>query len=81
MNLSVVGMVFPVSLLIGYFGGRWVGSWFEATRSGGLVGSLLGLAAGFYNVFKMVGDLGSSADETPPANPDADASDDHDHGL
>jgi F0F1-type ATP synthase assembly protein I len=63
-NLSVIGMVFPVALLLGYFAGRWVGSWFEATRVGGLIGAMVGLVAGFYNLIKMVTDLDSPQRES-----------------
>ena len=57
MNVSVVGMVFPVSMVLGYLGGRFVGSWFESAQAGGLIGGLLGLMAGFYNVFKIIAKL------------------------
>ena len=59
MNLSVIGTVFPVSLVLGYLAGRWIGGWFEAARMGGLIGALLGIVAGFYNMFKMVSRFGS----------------------
>lgn len=61
MNLSVIGMVFPVSLVLGYLAGRWIGSFFDAARVGGMIGALFGLVSGFYNMFKMVGRTGSDA--------------------
>ncbi len=54
MNLSVIGMVFPVSMVLGYLGGRWIGGFFEATRVGGMIGALVGIVAGFYNMIKTV---------------------------
>ncbi len=61
MNLSVIGMVFPVSLVLGYLAGRWVGSLFDAARVGGMIGAAFGLVSGFYNMFKMVSRMGSDA--------------------
>ena len=65
MNLSVIGTVFPVSIVLGLLAGRWIGGWFEAARVGGMIGVLVGIAAGFYNLFQMVSRFGSQ-----PRDPD-----------
>jgi hypothetical protein len=57
LDLSAVGLAFPISLLLGYFGGRLVGGWLGNPQLGGLLGALLGIAGGFYNLFKMVSRL------------------------
>jgi hypothetical protein len=57
LDLSAVGLAFPISLLLGYFGGRLVGGWMGNPQLGGLIGALLGIAGGFYNLFKMVSRL------------------------
>jgi hypothetical protein len=53
LNLSIVGIQFPVAILIGFFWGKWLdgmlGSWPWLT----LVFSLLGITAGFVNLFRM----------------------------
>jgi len=67
MNLSVIGMVFPISLLMGYFAGRYIGGFFDATSLGGMIGALVGLLSGFYNMFKMVAKMPASA---PPDSHD-----------
>lgn len=54
LDLSTVGLVFPVAAVLGYFVGGWIGSWFDAVRTGQLVGLLLGIASGFYNLLKVV---------------------------
>ena len=64
MNLSVLGMVFPVSLVLGYFAGRWIGSFFDAVRVGGMIGAVFGILGGFYNMFKMVSAMGSDSSRT-----------------
>jgi hypothetical protein len=66
LDLSAVGLVFPVAMLIGYFGGRVVGGWLGSAQLGGLVGSLLGIAGGFYNLFKMVSRLAPRRTATAP---------------
>jgi len=53
-NLSIVGIQFPVAILIGYFWGRWLdkylgtGPWLMA------IFSLFGIIAGFVNLFRIV---------------------------
>lgn len=56
-DLSTVGLVFPVAALLGWFGGRAVGGWLGNAEVGALVGLLLGIVAGFYNVFKVALEL------------------------
>lgn len=54
LDFSTVGLVFPVSLLIGYFGGMKIGSWFDAADLGSWIGLGIGFLAGFYNLWKMI---------------------------
>jgi hypothetical protein len=61
LDLSAVGLAFPIALLIGYFGGRMVGGWVGNPQLGSLIGALLGIAGGFYNLFKMVSRLAPKA--------------------
>ena len=52
-ELSIVGLQFPIAILLGYFAGRWldgrVGTWPWLT----LVFSIFGIAAGFLNLFRI----------------------------
>jgi hypothetical protein len=52
-DLSTVGLVFPVAVVIGYFGGKTVGGWLGAEQGGALAGVLLGVVSGFYNLVKV----------------------------
>lgn len=52
-DLSTVGLVFPVAVVIGYFAGKTVGRWLGAEESGALAGVLLGVVSGFYNLLKV----------------------------
>ena len=61
MNLSVIGMVFPVALLMGYFAGRYLGGLLGNASLGAMIGALLGIVSGFYNIFKMMARYTSSS--------------------
>ena len=55
LELSAVGLAFPIAIAIGYFFGRTVGSWWDQPGLGGLIGVLLGVAAGFHNLLRATG--------------------------
>ena len=59
MNLSVIGLVFPVSMVLGFLAGRFIGGYFDAARLGGVIGGLVGIVSAFYNLFKMVSEIPS----------------------
>jgi ATP synthase protein I len=81
LNLSIVGIQFPVAIVIGFLWGRWLdrafGTWPYLT---GLF-SLFGIAAGFLNLFRITakaaeeeererdseGDRGADPPAQPPA--------------
>jgi hypothetical protein len=52
-DLSTVGLVFPVAVVIGYFGGKTVGGWLGSEQGGALAGVLVGVVSGFNNLFKV----------------------------
>lgn len=54
LDFSTIGMVFPISLLIGYFGGMKIGEWLGSASMGSWIGLGLGFLAGFYNLWKMI---------------------------
>ena len=62
-KFSVAGMVarysgiillLPACMLIGYVGGSWLDQRWETDPTAGLVGILLGSAAGLIQVFRML---------------------------
>jgi hypothetical protein len=53
VDLSTVGLVFPIAILLGIFGGRAIGSWLGARELGTWIGGGFGIAAGFYNLIKV----------------------------
>ena len=85
LDLSAVGIAFPVAILFGYFVGRLIGGWLGAARVGGMIGLLFGVAGGFYNFIKIVTRLapptpkGSGGSAVgPPERPGAAPEDDVD---
>jgi ATP synthase protein I len=53
LDLSIVGIQFPVAILIGYFFGRWLDGQFGTGMWLTLVFLIFGVAAGFRNLFKI----------------------------
>lgn len=53
VDYSVMGLVFPLATVLGYFAGTWIGGWLGNEELGGWIGGLLGIAAGFYNLIEM----------------------------
>ncbi|MFW6012183.1 MAG: AtpZ/AtpI family protein [bacterium] len=51
---AIIGLVFPLAMLVGYLLGRWVGGYFGYERAGAAVGLLLGIVAAFYNLYEVV---------------------------
>lgn len=53
VDVSIIGIQFPVSILIGYFWGKWMDGWFGTWPWLTLIFSLFGIAAGFVNLFRI----------------------------
>ena len=51
---SSIIFLLPASLLIGFFGGQWLDEWLGTDPVFVVVCVLLGAAAGFYQVFKIL---------------------------
>lgn len=68
LDYSVLGLVFPVAMALGFLAGRFLGGLAGAASTGGLIGGFLGVLAGFYNVYKMTVKL-SREDQEPGPGP------------
>lgn len=64
-RFAAAGMELVVAIVVGYFGGRALDRWLGSEPWCGYVGLVLGIVAGFYNLFQ----LARSAKSSPP--PDA----------
>ncbi len=62
LDLSSIGLVFPVAMFLGYWVGGVVGGWIGFQRPGQLIGGFLGIVSGFYNVYKVVLRLNAEAE-------------------
>ncbi len=53
-ELSAIGLTLVLSTAIGYFLGAWIGESLGSKTWGGFIGAILGIAAGFMQMFKTV---------------------------
>ena len=53
LDVSIIGIQFPVAMAIGFFWGRWLDGWLGTKPWLTLVFSLCGIAAGFVNLFRI----------------------------
>jgi ATP synthase protein I len=53
LNVSIIGIQFPVAMLIGFFWGKWMDGIFGTWPWLTMVFSLFGIIAGFVNLFRM----------------------------
>jgi F0F1-type ATP synthase assembly protein I len=53
LDVSIIGIQFPVSIALGYFFGRWLDGIFETEPWLTIIFALFGIAAGFVNLFRI----------------------------
>jgi positive regulator of sigma E activity len=51
---SAVGIFFPVAIVAGYLAGKWIGRAIGAGEAAALIGSGLGVAAAFLNLWRFL---------------------------
>jgi len=51
-ELSTVGFTLVFAILIGYFGGKWIGGKLGSSFWGSIIGFMIGVAAGFRELFR-----------------------------
>lgn len=57
---SVAGLLFPLSIVAGYFLGKWIADRFGLGEWPSFVGAALGVAAGFWNLFRLARRMGGA---------------------
>jgi F0F1-type ATP synthase assembly protein I len=57
-----LGMLFPVAIGVGYFGGRWLDGLLHTRPWLAIIGTVLGAAAAFVNLFRAGETDGKSSD-------------------
>ena len=53
LNVSIIGIQFPVAIAIGYFWGRWLDKHLGTAPWMMVVFTIFGIAAGFVNLFRI----------------------------
>jgi hypothetical protein len=68
-DLIAMGMVFPIAIVLGFFGGRWIGGWFGYPVVGQWIGLVYGVATGFWELYKVTQKLDRLDQQSPPEDP------------
>lgn len=79
-ELSSIGLVFPIAIVLGYFLGRWVGGLLGHPQAGQWIGLALGIATGFWELFKVTVRLDRLNPPPPPGQDPPEDKDDRDPG-
>jgi pilus assembly protein TadC len=53
-DLASIGITLALAIVIGYFGGKWIGGKLGNAAIGSYIGFVLGVAAGFMEMFRSV---------------------------
>lgn len=53
LDVSIIGIQFPIAMALGFFWGRWLDGVFGTGRWLTLIFSFFGIAAGFINLFRI----------------------------
>lgn len=70
-ELMSLGLVFPIAIVLGLFGGRWIGGWFGHPAAGQWIGLAYGIATGFWELYKTTKRL-DRLNPPPPQEPPED---------
>lgn len=60
---SAAGILFPFSLIAGWFLGKWLGLLLGLGLAPAYVGAVLGVAAGFWNLYRILRGIESGGEE------------------
>ena len=90
LNVSIIGIQFPVAIAIGFFFGRWLDTHLGTAPWLMVVFSLFGIAAGFVNLFRITAQASRSEEDQlrpelglkvyPPDDDKEDEDDEDDYG-
>jgi F0F1-type ATP synthase assembly protein I len=88
LNVSIIGIQFPVAIAIGFFWGRWLDTHLGTKPWMMVVFTIFGIAAGFVNLFRITAQASRSEEDQlrpelglkvyPPDDEDEDDGDDED---
>ncbi len=58
LDVSIIGIQFPVAIALGYFFGRWLDGLFGTAPWLTIIFALFGITAGFINLFRITAQAG-----------------------
>jgi ATP synthase protein I len=58
LDVSIIGIQFPVAIALGYFFGHWLDGFIHTAPWMTILFSLFGIAAGFVNLFRITAQAG-----------------------
>ena len=76
LNASIVGIQFPVAMALGYFWGKWMDGVFGTEPWLTIIFSILGIIAGFVNLFRITLATGLKEEQLAKEDQDADGGSD-----
>jgi ATP synthase protein I len=69
-RFATAGLELSIAIVVGYFGGRAIDGWLETSPYGAYSGLILGIVAGFRNLFSLAKSASkqasSQSSDTPP---------------
>jgi len=63
LDVSIVGIQFPVAIALGYFFGRWLDGLFNTHPWMTMIFALFGIVAGFVNLFRITAQASRAEEE------------------
>jgi len=72
LNASIVGIQFPVAMALGYFWGKWMDGLFKTEPWLTIIFSILGIIAGFVNLFRITLSTGLKEEQLAKEDENAD---------
>ena len=81
LDVSIVGIQFPVAIAIGYFAGRWLDAQFNTKPWLTIIFALFGIAAGFVNLFRITAQAEQAEKEIARLEAAEERKDDDDPGT
>ena len=76
LNASIVGIQFPVAMALGYFWGKWMDGVFGTEPWLTIIFSILGIIAGFVNLFRITLATGLKEEQLAKEDQDPDGGSD-----
>ena len=77
LNASIVGIQFPVAMALGYFWGKWMDGVFGTEPWLTIIFSILGIIAGFVNLFRITLATGLKEEQLAKEDEEADGGSDN----